>query len=609
MGRQVKSTPCSRMAASAAGAPENGYARLQSTGYHRHEQYLAGLMPEVLEWVRLYKPVSGRVVERSFEHWSAFSLQPRDVPDNECLIPDELVLTDQDIEAQHAREIRPLPAKRIARALAQRASWLSLVNSPMRLQFLRACSNTLPQPLHPLVANPLEQVRWGETPDFKDWGYLTRFSPFKQSRDALLRDGLYSQIGKIHRSILCSAPMPDTIGSFDALWTSLSCHMLTVIPRNFGFANPERSLMAAKMLLDAASRLTIPGIEDADLIAFARDYYRRNICTALGVHEDSVKAFTRHYDLGVRCFRIYSIATDLRIRRQVKQLVREILKRQMTDDPIEFFVGQLTSLEQFDDLRGALSDEEWACIDGFFIGNGGGVRCKTAETGMIVNTPELIIGLRGREDMTGKSIVVEGGVGDEPAVALLFGASGLSHAAGIAGASIEAPNGGLFLFDGRDYWSPQRGEASPSAKIIEAAVAGKARLLYDDGEPRQVEGEVGFLRQEACYVSMCGRIRVRNEWLAQCLVKLGVRNITQLHSLGVALTRSELEKIFEMRWSELEAFGDVHALPTEYKAIETRYAIPLPVRRRTAAMRTAAQSVGKEEKMFPTPLEHHSDQE
>lgn len=584
-------------------ASHSGSVRLSAQGEGGLDSYLHSLSPEVLEWVRLRKSVAGRVVKRVHSTYCAFSLEEDGRAASPCGVYDELVLTKFEINEQVGRELRPLPPEQIARATAQRAAYLLEVNAPQRLARLRAMSSESDSTcgrLRPLTASPLGEDSNAEMADFKDWGYLTRFSPFEQSRSAMVQDGIYSRIGKYHRSVLCTAPMPDVSGSFDALWTSVRCHMLTVVPRGSYFADDARQLAMTKALLGEASSTQVPGVEDPALLEFARNLYRRNICVALGVQECYVNSFRRHYELGVRCFRLYSIATDIRIRVQVVRLVREILLRSRADDPIEFFVGQITSVEQYEDLRSALTVDEWAAIDGFYIGNGGGVRCKTAETGMIVNSPSLILALRGRVGMNGKSIVVEGGVGDEPAVALLFGASGLSHAAGVAGASIEAPNGGLFLFDGEAFWATQRGEASASTKLIEADSKDQSSLLYEDGEPRHIEGEAGFLLQEPRFVSMCGRVRVRNEWIAQCMVKLGVRTMGQLHALGVALTRAEFEATFGMNWSEVLAFGDLRELPAQ-GTHEARYVIPLPVRRRTNAMRTVAQSLGVWERT-PAPV-------
>jgi hypothetical protein len=171
---------------------------------------------------------------------------------------------------------------------------------------------------------------------------------------------------------------------------------------------------------------------------------------------------------------------------------------------------------------------------------------------MVVNTPQLSYQLRKLPEMKNKSIIIEGGVGNEPAAALLFGASGLSYSAGITGGCIEAPGGALYIYDGKYYWKPYREEASASAKIIEG-------LVYDSGDAKQVEGANGFIRQEKKYPSMCGRILNLQEWLAQTFVKLGVTDIHQLHALGSIITQEEVLKLFPDRISdllEIEGIGE-----------------------------------------------------
>ncbi len=585
----------SRLFSAEGGPALSDDVRLNELVDKGHENYFEGLSHEMLDWIRLRKKVSGFIVERICVRYSAFSLSEKNDLESTDF-PDELVLTDYDIADQEGRTLSALPPERVRKAMAQRASYLSLVNSKRRIDRLMKLSFTnenVHEKLRPLFKEPSVGSEVDAMTDFKDWGYLTRFSPFKHSRSDLVQEGIYARIGKHYRSLLCTAPMPDTSGSFDALWTSIRCHMLTVIPRNSHFVNPENQLKMAAELLEAARHAIIPGVHDTKVLNFARAHFQRNICISLSINEDCINTFRKSYELGVRCFRLYSIATDIRVRIQTLRLVKEIQLRSTVEDPVELFIGQITSIEQYEDLRSNLSDDEWAHIDGFFIGNGGGVRCTTAETGMIVNTPSLILDLRGREGMDIKSIIVEGGVGDEPAVALLLGASGLSYAAGISGASIESPNGGLFLYDGSNYWSPQRGEASTSTKIIEDDNQNTREICYQDGEPQQVEGDIGYLRQDIRFVSMCGRIRVRNEWLAQCFVKMGVSTLTQLQALGTKLNYMEVEEIFGVSPSNNSLCSDLQSIPTMDNE-EDVYVFPLPLRRRTNAMRSVANSIRNE---------------
>ena len=495
---------------------------LKSLGYREYQGYLQSLKKNDLVWSDL-NDIEGKIAElKTFPNFSVFGLKDK----KSDTYGQKLLLTDVDLDKITGHNLCRVSDWRIKKATAQRVFYLSLCNSVERLDRLRLLDTRKKQlKIKKIFFKALEgDVAY----DFKDFGYRTRFSKVNLSRDELITNGIYTRIGKYYRSPLCLAPMPDSSGSVDSICTAAFAHMLAVIPRNFEFKNPSRQLKFAESVLKKIN--SFPRVA-------ARVVAERNVCAAIGVGADNIKRFSDLYGIGIRSFRLYSIATDLRLILMVKSLIDEIMKLGSHGRDIEFFVGQITSIDQFDVLCRILGPSRWDYIDGFFLGNGGGSRCKTAETGMIVNTPQVSYLLRNHPKLAGKSIIIEGGVGNEPAVALLLGASGLSYSAGITGGCIEAPGGALYITDSRGYWKPYRGEASPSAKIIEGHI-------YQTGDAKQVEGANGFIRMEKKYPSMCGRILNLNEWLAQSLVKLGVSSIDELHALGAAplSLRSEAQR-------------------------------------------------------------------
>lgn len=536
---------------------------LSSLGYRLYEEYFKSVSKDS-DWGKLHD-ISGNITEvEATDSFSTFAL----VNSSDDKYGQRLLLTDVDLDKITGHTLQKVSEWRLNKARAQRIYYLSLCNMDKRLDYLLSLDKVKSPNLKPIE---FRQINGEITYDYKDYGYETRYSDGLVSRDELIEGGIYAKIGKYHRSILCLAPMPDSAGSLDVIVTSCFSHQLSVIPRNFKFKNISVQTSFVKSVFGAIDKF---GNKKAKVIA------KRNVCGAVGVGDRDFERFLELYKAGVRSFRLYSIATDSRIILMAKKLIDEISKMSSRVNPIELFVGQITSKTQFDELYIKLGKKRWKYIDGFYIGNGGGSRCKTAETGMKVNTPQLSYFLRNSKVLYGKSIIVEGGVGNEPATALLLGASGLSYSAGITGGSIEAPGGALFISDGKGYWKPYRGEASPSAKIIEGHI-------YPTGDAKQVEGANGFIRMEKKYPSMCGRILNINEWIAQCFVKLGVKNIDQLHALGVTMKKEEVVEIFGKKPSEIH----------DLIKVKGKYKIAFPLGLRSEAQRNVAKAYGVGDKI------------
>lgn len=501
---------------------EKGHFVLKSLGYRQYERYLKTVKKDDYKWGNLHD-VSGKISEiKDYENYSIFSLEGKD----KDVFGQKLLLTDIDLDKINGHELVKTSDWRIKKAVAQRIFYLSLCNSRERINFLSKLKKKVKKNHYKKIFfKPLEN---GLAYDYKDFGYYAKYSPSYSSRTQLIKEGIYVKLGKYYRSPLCLAPMPDSSGSLDAIVTAALCHMLAVIPRNFEFKSIERQKEFARSILSQIDKIKPLSV---------KKIARRNVCVAIGIGDEDKERFAKLYEIGVRSFRLYSIATDKRIIDFAKKLIDEIIKLSTRKDPIELFIGQITSIKQFNELFRILGARRWKFVDGFFLGNGGGSRCKTAETGMIVNTASISYLLKNNRRLEDKSIVIEGGVGNEPAIALLLGASGLSYSAGITGGCIEAPGGAIYITDTKGYWKPYRGEASPSAKIVE-------NRIYPTGDAIQVEGANGFIRMEKKYPSMCGRILNLNEWLAQSFVKLGVKNIEELHNftkLPLAL-RSEAQR-------------------------------------------------------------------
>ncbi len=570
---------------------------LRAFGYREYEKFLKKVDINKSPWTKLHN-LEGNIEERLKKNYSVFCLKPKD-PEKHDKYGLQMILSDIDLDKTADHQLIKISDWRVKKAYAQRIYYLSLCNCLERLKRLESLESQKERPIKPLFFEPIDNTVISDKPlsygkhklnseqiikknksvtfDYKDFGYETRYSLFKSSRNILVTDGIYVHIGKYFRSILCLAPMPDSTGSIDVVVTGAFCHMLSVIPRNSEFKDTTRQVAFAKSVLieiDNSELLDLP----KKYRAMAKKYARRNVCAAIGVND--LNRFKKLYEVGIRSFRLYSVATDARIKESFHSLILEIDKID-TKGEVELFVGQITTVAQFEDLYDSISKKAWSRISGFYIGNGGGSKCKTAETGMRVTSPQLSYQLRNNKRLGNKSLIVEGGVGNEPAAALLLGASGLSYSAGITGGCIESPGGALFILDGKGYWKPYRGEASPSTKIIE-------ENSYPTGDARQVEGANGFIRMEKKYPSMCGRILNLTEWISQCFVKLGVTNIEQLHALGAELTKSEMENIFKM---------SVKKIPDVYKLKNGKYYIPFPLGLRSEAQRNIAKAYGTGQKI------------
>lgn len=546
-----------------------GKVVLLAPGYRKYEGYLKSVNKKDIFWSKL-RGVDGEISEAVFSDFSQFRFKRRDANSD----PDQgLLLTDVDLDKAGGHSLQRATTWRINKSYAQRIHLLALYNSPLRLNYLLKLEKDYRKDddtRKTIVFDPIEKalLPGGVTYDYKDFAYETRFFSGKLSRDSILQRGIYSRIGKYFRSIFCLAPMPDASGSVDAITTAVLLHMLAVIPRNFLFKDIFYQREFAKAVLKHLDQISSYS-ESSELV---RQISRRNVCAAIGVGETDMGRFRSLYEVGVRSFRLYSIATDSRVIEMTQKLIGETKK--LKDNSIELFVGQITSITQLNELLKALG-KDWSFVDGVFIGNGGGSRCKTAETGMKVATPQLSYQLRNHPKMAGKSIIFEGGLRNEPASVLLLGASGLSCAAGISGGCLEAPGGALYIHDGKGYWKPYRGEASPSAKIMEG-------YIYPTGDAKQIEGANGFIRMEKKYPSMCGRILNLNEWLAQSFVKLGVTDLVQLHALGTKLTRSEVERIFKMNPNEIP----------DIVKVGKYYIIPFPLGLRSQEQKEVAKAYG-----------------
>ena len=558
------------------------------------------------------------IVEKYKPNYSVIVRKGRGDLDGESSADQGFIITSINASKLSGVSIVSAPEYFVDRARAQRAYYLSESNSPEMIAYLQWLEASDASPaVKPIAFAPLERtylhtiVRKNKASrvvsekelkresgddevSFADFAYKTRASRGKQSRSALLassripelwnqRKDIFVKIGKYFRLPIALAPMPDTAGSVDAVTTAAMSHMLAIIPRNLEFKDVKRQVAFARQALARLDTVSIPGVDAAQMQKI-RQMWKRNVGAAIGVNGNDVERFEALYDAGIRTFRIYSIATDDQIAYMTKELVnRKLAKRDAKK--IELFIGQITSFEQFEALVDLLTDEEWNAVDGIYLGNGGGRQCKTAETGMVVNTPSLLYRFRNHEKMKGKSIIVEGGVGNEPATAFLVGATGISYANKISGGTLESPGGDLYFEDKRGQLLKRYcGEASPDAKIIEG-------MVYENGDTIQVEGANGFTRLEKKAPSMTAKIARISEWISQSFAKIGVSTMEQLQSLGVLLTKEELEARFGRPVDDIR---DAYQLADDE---DGRYIIPLPLTLRTEAQRAIAPSYGTGERV------------
>ncbi|OGM24993.1 hypothetical protein A3D00_03775 [Candidatus Woesebacteria bacterium RIFCSPHIGHO2_02_FULL_38_9] len=576
---------------------------LSSSGYKGYERYFNSSLGDKAEWMKLHD-LDGEIYEKEkTDNYSVFALGNGFQQDN---FGQGLLLTDIDKEKVHRLELKKSAQWRIRKAMAQRAFYLSLCNSTERIKRIINLENnssrkmSIARPIlfpyfEDRIGNGYSNSKNGKVKvadilessgstyfDYKDFGYLVRFSTKKLSRHELVNQGIYTKLGKHIRSVFCLSPMPDSSGSIDAIATSAMCHMLSVIPRNLRLFDIGFQANFAAAVIDYLNHYELPpGLNSME--KEIKRIWLYNICAAIGSQENDLERFKTLYKSGVRSFRIYSIATDTRIRDITQKITNYILENLIDT---ELFVGQITSIQQFWDLYKHLNKKQWELINGFYIGNGGGSRCKTAETGMVVSSPYLSYQIRRTGLLDNKSLIIEGGVGTEPAAALLLGADGLSYSAGATGGCIESPGGALYIYSDskQEYWKPYRGEASPSVKIVEG-------VLYPTGDAKQVEGKNGFVRMEKKCPSMCARILMLNEWLSQSLVKLGINSMLQLKNLGTILSKNEVEEIYEQSpWQtpDIIKLDGIHDKNSDIQ----KYIIPLPLYKRSSSQRRVASAYG-----------------
>ena len=334
----------------------------------------------------------------------------------------------------------------------------------------------------------------------------------RRSRRKLLLAGTFVTLGKKVRIPFASGAMPDVFGAPAALSTMAMCHGLAGVPRNGVFSEVVRQVDLVVATFEfMRTEALLAGRSDARALL---KRWRANI---MGVVEPELLTGLARvralYEVGVRCFRIYSPEPGTGVLEMVKKM------RGVYGDRIEIFAGQVASVDQAKRL-------EEAGADGLYVGIGGGGRCITAvRSGSVVDWPNLLWRMRGE---VGIPVIVEGGASEHVGTTLLLGATGIGVSRIAAGGTIESPGGLLYLVNRAGEWfKPYGGEAS-------------ARTKYQDGKmlplgvPAFVEGETTkALKSFITHVkpTVAANIYFLLEDLVLAMVFRGVATVQELQAL------------------------------------------------------------------------------
>ena len=419
--------------------------------------------------------------------------------------------------------------------------------------------------------------------------YLTRGSNQHESRNALSHDPnsvIFSRVGKHWRLETTGAPMPTSQGSIEYLSTLARLNALALVPRNDQLADIGFRLEFARKLLEDLDARTIPEMEQEHLDK-AHKMWKRNVGVAIGINDQEIDSIKEFMKLGIRTFRLYTVATDSRMKEQLQKIFKIIdeFKEENDEEDIELFVGQMTHPDQLGQagnygMRQGEEDDEnlYQMFEGFdehtiqkyiaglYFGNGGGSTCSTASTGMGVNTTLLLHRFRNDPRFKKASFIVEGGISVKEFPLLQIGADAESIAS--QAVAVESPGGQLaYVSPKRSEWAydiprvakPQVGEASATSSQIEDLLSGVTRMDEGTGMPLQTEGQesLKFIDQQMPSVSQI--LRERLKYLSQVFVKMGVRTIEQLHTIGTFQTAASMELIFGPNWRKQRALGVVRS--------------------------------------------------
>lgn len=434
----------------------------------------------------------------------------------------------------------------------------------------------------------------------KDHIYLTRGSNSFDSRNELSSKPIVGRVGLHPRIETAAAPMPLSQGAIEYLSSMARLHGLAVVPRNYQLADIDARIDFTKRLMDDLDSRDIPTL-DEERKAKAKTLWKSNISVAIGINDDEINSIDRFLnETDVRSFRLYTVATDRRMQEKSRLAIQKI--KAWNDahptDKVEFFVGQMTHEDQlgpnrdpypddadaarddqaFYDFFGGLTEEELEQISGFYFGNGGGSMCSTASTGMGVNTLTLLYRFRNDPRFKKMSFIVEGGITLKEFPLPNYGA----HAESLASQAmaIESPGGADVMLVGKNkpeysfqhpkMGKPICGEASELASTVEERMDGWT------GMPKQTEGQKGIKHLSPDMPSMVQIVRERLKYLSQVMVKLGIKNIDQLHALGTFQTAASMEAIFGQDWMKQRDMCRVNQNQITMIAAKIRESLKVP---------------------------------
>jgi hypothetical protein len=411
--------------------------------------------------------------------------------------------------------------------------------------------------------------------------YITRGSEDKMSRNDLVNDVILSPIGKHWRLETVVAPMPSSQGSVEYLSSAARMNALAVVPRNDQLANLQfRKDFTRKLIEDLDSR-TVPGLDDEHQEK-AKKMWKRNVAVAIGISNDEIQSMKDFMEMGVRSFRLYTVATDGRMKEQLEEVFKmmDAFKADHAGEDIELFVGQMTHQDQLgpaENYENGVNHEFYEIFKGFddetiqkyiaglYFGNGGGSMCSTASTGMGVNTLLLLHRFRNDPRFKNASFLIEGGITLKEFPLLQIGAHGESIAS--QAMTVESPGGELaYVGKKKTDWAfeipvcgrGQIGEASLLSAQSEHMMAGNRMEDYT-GLPQQTEGQASIKLINPNLPTVTQLLKERTKYLSQVMIKMGVNTIEQLHTIGTFQTAQAMESIFGPDWKKQRDLCSVRA--------------------------------------------------
>ncbi len=415
------------------------------------------------------------------------------------------------------QSLQLLPQETIVKTLRLRRFFLELFNHPYRTSYLQQVSRqkfTAPS----AVANKAIEFaqKAGMSLAVGDLGAVViGASKARISRTDRFAQGPFVKLGRQGRHIFVGSSSPDVWNSAAAIATMAASQCLAGIPRNGVLSDISRQAEVAKETFVWLKRLAkeiLPNRSDATWIKRA---WRNNVMgTVEAAPEKAVERASALYEVGVRCFRVYSPEPGTGPGETVVAL------RKKFGQSVEIFAGQVVEVEQAQKL-------EAAGADGLFVGIGGGGRCITGiRSGSAIDWPELVWRLRGQIKIP---VIAEGGASDHIAVSLLLGASGISVSRVVAGGTIESPGGALFCADAHGHlFKPYGGEASARTKYLDGKL-----LPFDI--PAFVEGETTEARMtyvKFVYPTLTYNLHLLIEDAILALVFRGANDTRQLQALN-----------------------------------------------------------------------------